>query len=308
MRRAFLFASIVGVLIARADACDYCLCSSGFSPLLTNTWSVRVDMRSLDLSTLVRDGVTQPNATDYSETYRSLQLSLIVPLWNGDASMLFALPVSSRAAQGQSIEDPATHVSMRNTGLGDALVMMRYRLLELMHEDWALALGVAAGVKAPTGATGATYPDGSYLDAHLQTGTGSWDPLVGANAFLTVGDWGASLNVLTAFPTAGARGYRFGTAANYDATMSYNVLYSTATRPGIFATLGLAGESTAMESTDGVKDENTGGTTLWVVPGARVDIGDLMIDGGVHVPVVRALNGVQYGATLRATLGAQYHF
>jgi muramoyltetrapeptide carboxypeptidase len=295
-----------------AHACDYCLCAQGLAPAMSNEWSLRFDARYLDLGTRMGNGTVLSNPLGQAEKYLTGQLSVIVPLWSGNASLFVGVPFSSRSTVGGRIDDGDGFLWVRpdvhNSGLGDILALVRYRVWDKMTESSVVAAAFTAGFKTPTGSVGATDANGIRLDAHLQSGTGSWDPMLGGNVFVSEDAWAGTVNVLAAFPGAGANGYRFGTTLNYDLTAAFNAVYSTATRPGLFLTVGLTGETTAKESADGVVDDNTGGTTLWAVPGLRVDLSNVIVDAGVHVPVYRRLNGDQLAGTIRATAGVQYHF
>ena len=67
------------------------------------------------------------------------------------------------------------------TGVGDAMVLVKYRFYRRDSQRGTTQASVTVGPKLPTGATNLTSSNGSLLPASLQPGSGSADLLVGAN-------------------------------------------------------------------------------------------------------------------------------
>jgi hypothetical protein len=67
------------------------------------------------------------------------------------------------------------------TGLGDALVLVKYRFYRRDSQRGTTQASVTVGPKAPTGKTNLKSSNGSLLPASLQPGSGSTDLFVAAN-------------------------------------------------------------------------------------------------------------------------------
>jgi hypothetical protein len=67
------------------------------------------------------------------------------------------------------------------TGLGDAIVLLKYRFYRRDSERGTTQASITLGPKIPTGRTDLVDGDGSRLPASLQPGSGSTDLFLGAN-------------------------------------------------------------------------------------------------------------------------------
>ncbi|HEY6307911.1 MAG TPA: hypothetical protein VI488_15785 [Candidatus Angelobacter sp.] len=72
-------------------------------------------------------------------------------------------------------------VSVGGTGLGDSMVLIKYRFYRRDSERGTTQASVTVGPKIPTGRTNLTDTNGKLLPAGLQPGSGSTDLLVAAN-------------------------------------------------------------------------------------------------------------------------------
>jgi hypothetical protein len=95
--------------------------------------------------------------------YRDFDLTVVVPIVTNHYEM----------AGGPTV--------VGGTGLGDAMVLMKYRFYRRDSPRGTTQASVTAGPKGPTGRTDLTGANGSLLPAGLQPGSGSTDFFVGAN-------------------------------------------------------------------------------------------------------------------------------
>jgi hypothetical protein len=72
-------------------------------------------------------------------------------------------------------------IAVGGTGLGDALVLVKYRFYRRDSERGTTQASLTVGPKIPTGSTSLTDMNGRLLPASLQPGSGSTDLFLGAN-------------------------------------------------------------------------------------------------------------------------------
>ena len=103
---------------------------------------------------------------------------------------------------------------------GDATVMGLYRIYTDREIRPNKALTAGVGLKTATGSSTETTSSGKYVHAHMQPGTGSWDPLVSLLYTQMVNPFLLQADVTHQFTTRSRQGYEFGdsTAANLGAT------------------------------------------------------------------------------------------
>src|SRR4029077_639715 len=97
--------------------------------------------------------------------YRNLDVSLVVPIVTND----FKMTGTSAAA------------SVDGTGLGDILLLVKYRFLRRDSKRGTTQASVTIGPKFPSGATSLTDTRGNRLPASLQPGSGSTDLFLAGN-------------------------------------------------------------------------------------------------------------------------------
>lgn len=314
---------LVGV--SPAFACDYCLLYQGSSPLETNGFSVRIDTRYLVLNSRFVQNHRVENPSGAAETYWTTQLSAIIPLVQ-NTSLLLSFPVSRRtstedahASAGSVLQNRDSRgghalrpvafesaVDDRAVGIGDATALVRYRFWHRMGAEWVFSATAAAGLKLPTGLTTAHNALGDYVDAHIQPGSGSLDPVIGVSGFAGAELWGFSASVFGWFPGPGVRGYRFGNIVNAQVGTVYGVLPELFGDVAVFAGVDIGGEWHAAESQDGIPDENTGGSTVYFAPLLRADFSHISVEAGAQIPIDHSLRGEQFGETYRLSAGVQY--
>jgi hypothetical protein len=77
--------------------------------------------------------------------------------------------------------DAAGAPSVGGTGLGDTMVLVKYRFFRRDSERGTTQASITLGPKIPTGRTNLANPSGSLLPASLQPGSGSTDFFLAAN-------------------------------------------------------------------------------------------------------------------------------
>lgn len=315
---ALVFFSIF-LSASAALSCDYCLLSQGISPLETMKGAgVRINERYSSLKDVYHgdDKVANPGA---KEEYYTTEVTGFYGITDG---LLVAVTAPFKIARlnghlhVHSDGDVEAHPdSGRTEGLGDVAVVARYSFFSAHTLDSTTTVAGLWGVKLPTGKTNNRTDDGgSFLDAHLQNGTGSYDFLAGFSVSRSMKNLTLSGNLLAAITGDGRAGdteHRFGNTLNYDITARYRVypLGTGQAGPALHIALGLNGEVMDREIEDGVELANSGGHKIYLTPGVQFALAPHWIaEASYHAPVYIRVNGTQLAEESRAVGGITYLF
>ena len=234
-----------------------------------------------------------------------LELSLGVAYGVSDrltiaASLPFNYISNFRASEdGVSILS-AGHIS----GIGDLTVLGKFSLLSS-----PLDVAIVAGVKIPTGNTNRMDDSGAPLTSDHQPGTGTWDPIVGLAAGLSLDERIILSASLTWHITIqGQARFEPGDSALL-ATKLQVQISSLGSFPRIYVTLELALERTAKDSDAGILNSDSGGWVLSIGPGIRARFGDhLSVGVTLSRPLYQGLYGIQHHEILELLAGVTIDF
>jgi hypothetical protein len=172
------------------------------------------------------------------------------------------------------------------SGIGDASLIAKYRLTEEHGPGFA----IIAGLKMPTGSTHRVSPDGERLETEHQPGTGSWDPILGAAVGAAAGAVRLNASALYQFSGKGAQDTRlgdrfkggialshhFGAAEHHhdsEAVDDHHGDHEHEAAPHSHASWDAFVETTAewegRQRIVGEVERESGGTIVWLSPGAR---------------------------------------
>jgi hypothetical protein len=190
-------------------------------------------------------------------------------------------------------------------GFGDAMLHARVRVAD---NFWS-----TAGVKLPTGARRTINREGEAAEVPLQAGSGSTDWMAGlayqlgfrrddATDMTSPGStqWPLFVSVVARHNGIGTDHYRNGKELQFNAGTAHPFLHNAD------ALLQLNARLRSRDSVDGVRDAFTGGTYVFISPGARVRLGGrTAVYGLVQIPLVRHVNGVQLTSSANFVSGIQ---
>ncbi len=255
-----------------------------------------------------------------------------------DLMLVLSLPYVRRTDIREAHEEAADGFEVENLGpadgLGDTTLLGQYRFFK----GGGMETAVLLGFKAPTGKTNERSIEGETFDAEFQPGSGSWDGLLGVALTQRTGSLSFDASVLYTLATEGTQETDLGDLLLYNAAISYRLASLGGSTPPMFngsahdkhgadgqshlhdhaheakgvpaldLMLELNGEWSAKQETNGIKDRNSGGNTIFISPGMRLSLNQWSGFVSVGVPIVDDLNGIQSESNWRITTGAAWAF
>lgn len=210
---------------------------------------------------------------------------------------------SLKAAQG------GTRRVRSASGLGDASLFGRYTLY---HRDWpgrTLRIAPFVGLELPTGEDDETDSAGR-LPPSVQPGSGSWDPFGGLVLTYQTLDFQVDAQVSYKANTE-ANGFEFGDVARLDGSLQYR-LWPRELGAGVPGFLYGVLEANLIHQDknriDGSDDPDSGGLSLFVLPGLQYVTKRWIVEAGVQVPVVQDLNGTALEKDYILRAGFRFNF
>jgi hypothetical protein len=184
---------------------------------------------------------------------------------------------------------------------------------ELRPTD-VLTLGL--GVKTPTGSFTEKSQDGSFVHAHMQPGTGSWDPLFSVIYTSMIGQFLLQTDATYQFTTRNRQGYEFGDSLAVNLIGKYALIKELNMGAGLtYLRVGRAQDNHARYydplTDSSLMDDpaNTGGQSIWVSPSLQVfPVQNLSIDAKLQFPLWEQVNGIQLVSRYRFLAGISFNF
>ncbi len=194
-------------------------------------------------------------------------------------------------------------------GLGDANIFGRYTVFKRNWPGRNFRIAPFAGLKLPTG-------DDDEVDefgrkpASVQPGSGSWDPFGGVIVTYQTLDFQIDSQISYKANTE-ANDFEFGDVARFDASFQYRLLPRDLSGPvsgflyGIVEANLIHRDNNELDDTE---DPNSGGTTLFLVPGLQYVTRRWIVEAAVQVPVFQDLNGTALENDYTARAGFRINF
>jgi hypothetical protein len=207
--------------------------------------------------------------------------------------------VLNNIREAHSEEPDEVHIHGDSKGIGDLTIFSQYRFLK-MH-DIKMESSIIVGLRIPAGRTGASDVDGARFETEFQPGSGSWNPIFGIAATKRFKQMSLDADVLYTIATKGSQETDLGDLFNYDVALSYRVVK----RPVIWDLIIEAnGEWKQKQKIDGVIDENSGESVIFLSPGIRFSWSkkwSAYLSAGF--PIVQDLKGDQNRTSIRTIIG-----
>ncbi len=182
-----------------------------------------------------------------------------------------------------------------NSGIGDVKLISRYSIFSQKRKDpFNLAMGL--GVKFPTGSTDEKDSSGK-TPGFIQTGSGSWDPIIEVGAHKVKGRQWFSTYFMYQLTTEGELGKMDFEKGDL---FKYNFGYGYAVSKLFDLQLELNGNVQGKAEKNGMELQNSGGHIVYITPGIHVKFNrKIHFDIGVALPAYRDLNGKQVSEDYR---------
>lgn len=197
------------------------------------------------------------------------------------------------------------------TGLGDAVLLLKYAIPNVLGASSQINLGI--GTKAPLGKSDITTNQGIQLTADLQPGSGAWDGLGWLSVSKGVGFRpSATVSASFTYRLTGKNNsylnnssiYEFGNAfqANFGYTDQF-LLFNTIINPGLVFKYRKAG----IDKIDNADIPNTGGEWVFVRPEFSLQLAPSIVwQTRFEVPIYSNVDGTQLTPTTRFTTGFSF--
>jgi hypothetical protein len=178
------------------------------------------------------------------------------------------------------------------SGLGDISLFGRYTLF---RRDWpgrTFRIAPFAGLELPTGDDDETDSFGR-LPPSVQPGSGSWDPFGGL--VLTYQTLDFQIDAQASYKASTeANNFEFGDVARLDGSLQYRV-WPRQLGSGVPGFLYGVLEANLIHQdknqVGGTNDPNSGGQSLFILPGLQYVTKRWIVETGAQIPVVQDLNG-----------------
>jgi len=274
------------------------------SPLEPGMWALALQTEYIDLDAysddelmdIAESGSDVHSIDSIHHTIFSMGYGLTSDL---TVSLKVPYDVLNNIRESHSDEPDEVHVHGDSEGIGDLTVFGQYRFMKLKDPDVESSL--VLGLRMPTGRQSERDIEDERFEAEFQPGSGAWVPIAGIAATKRFKALSVDADVLYTFSTEGAQDTDLGDLFNYDLAVSYTAL----NKPVVLDLIIEAnGEWKEKQEIDGDKDENSGGTVIYLSPGMRLSWGknwSAYLSAGF--PVHQDLNGDQNETDMRYLFG-----
>ncbi len=246
---------------------------------------------------------------DYAATDR-LSLDLAVPYVINDMTMLMYMP-GGMGMPGTWMREKMPEVS----GLGDVTLTGYYRVYQDSDRFPRTTLSLGAGVKFPTGRSTVAF-DGEKVHAHLQPGTGSWDPILAALFTDMIGRrFLIQASARYEIATSNGLGYHAGDTFAFSPSVKYSLTDYLNLSLGLeyFHAEQADDPQNAYNGQDSARLTDyagyTGEDSIWVSPGIQVlPFKGASVDFTFQYPVYCRVPDTEQVTDYRIIAGASYSF
>lgn len=193
------------------------------------------------------------------------------------------------------------------SGIGDAVLLLKYNLKDILAENSSLNLGI--GTKVPLGSSTKKSSRGITLNADLQPGSNAWD-VIYWSVFSKTFNFRPTFNAFTRFiyrqtginkSYFGDSTYEFGDEFQFFLGVSDQF---SALKTKIFPGISFKYRNAQEDKVGGVGFDNTGGKWVNMIPSLGINITpNLIYSVKAEIPIHSTVVGTQLTPTYRLTTG-----
>lgn len=195
-------------------------------------------------------------------------------------------------------DTPLVITDLGNTaGLSDTITFALWRIADADTNASNIAVATIIGINTPTGKTNSLTNNGELFIVADQPGSGAVSPFGGFIFSKQFGELALSSNLLYTKTTTGSQDTILGSYLDYYLAGVFPLIKNKHIKDveynleGVFE---FNGEYMVKDRIAGISDQNTGGNSMTLVPGIRLNIGkSISTYFGVGIPVLQTLYGTQ---------------
>ncbi|WP_454785965.1 transporter [Legionella sp. WA2024007413] len=189
------------------------------------------------------------------------------------------------------------------SGIGDTNI---FSLWQFLNGNKAFAsLALLYGINAPTGKTTVRDNYGVLFSASDQPGSGAWTPFAGIIISKQFKKFSLSANLLYTQSTEGSQETTQGSIFDYNFAAVIEMY--TKKKLHVDGIIELTGEYAEKDNIAGLSDPNSGGNSIFLLPGLRVNMNtNFSCYFGVNVPLVQNYYGTQVKSAYGLTGGIDF--
>ncbi len=202
-----------------------------------------------------------------------------------------------------------TIFSRSTKNIGDTNLFARYTFLQKDERSKTFRIAGFAGIKAPTGIDNKKDSLGR-LPVPLQSGSGSWDYLLGTVMTYQVLDFQIDAQ-LSMQQKGQANNFRAGNNYNADISLQYRILpqqISRDTHGFVYAVIEANYRKVNRNQLSGINDLNSGGNTLFISPGIQYVTPKYILEAAIQIPLRQNLHGNNLETDTILTSGFRINF
>lgn len=220
-------------------------------------------------------------------------------------------PIFASQTEDETLSPVITNLG-KPSGVSDTSLFGLWSIARAEKSNFNTAISSILGVDAPTGKTNVKTNQGELFSASDQPGTGAFLAFGGIICSKTWGNLAISGNLIYTQTTTGTQDTMLGSYFDYNFAGVYPLLKSHHLKGleySIDGVLELNGEYIAKDNISGANDPNSGGNTVLIAPGVRLNIGKNFSSYlGVAIPVSQILYGTQVKNTYTIYSGIDLFF
>ncbi len=229
-----------------------------------------------------------PGGADRDRTVQGA-ISVLGYAVNKDLMVFGVLPYVEKRLK---LTDNGARRTRSDSGIGDLRVFGRYTVFRRNWLGGLFRISPFAGLELPTGDDDESDAFGR-LPASVQLGSGSWDPFGGLVATYQTLDFEIDGQIAYQANTEGDN-FEFGDVFRADASIQYRIWppeIETGLPAFVYGVLEANLIHKGRTESGGVTNPNSGGTTLFLVPGLQYASRRWVFEAAVQLPVFQDLNG-----------------